>query len=333
MTLSFRLASFNLENLDTRPDHSGGARLDDRLKILRPQIERLDADILCLQEVNAEEIEKHGERRAIALERLIEGTGYHAFHLAVSRNRAGLRMADRHNLAILSRFPILEERQIWHQLVPAPLHFASQGTADPQPVEWDRPFLYARIDLNDCRILHVLNLHLKAPRAAFVEGAKETPDRWKTIAGWAEGYYIASIKRTGQALEARLQVEALFDADSDALIAVAGDLNADDNETPLKILRAEADDTGNAHLAARSLISLERGLPEAQRFSVIHHGRPALLDHLLVSRPLLGWNRDIAIHNEALGDEAISPTLTPATGESYHAPLVASFKSPTTLKP
>ncbi|TAN47115.1 MAG: endonuclease [Rhodospirillales bacterium] len=329
MTHSFRLATFNLENLDTRPERAGGAHLDERLKLLRPQIERLDADILCLQEVNAQEVEKHGERRALALEQLIEGTGYRAFHCVISRNRAGQRLADRHNLAILSRFPILDWRQVWHHLVPPPSHYAPHGTGEAQPVEWDRPILHARIGLDAGKELHVLNLHLKAPRAALVEGAKETPDRWKTVPGWAEGFHMASIKRTGQALEARLLVDTLFDADLDALIAVAGDLNAADNETPLKLLRAEADDTGNPHLAARSLVSLERGLPDSQRFSVIHHGRPAMLDHLLVSRPLLGWARGIAIHNETLGDETVSPSLIPATGESYHAPLVASFESGT----
>ncbi len=332
MNSAFRLATFNLENLDARPEHAGGASLDERLCLLRPQLERLSADILCLQEVNAEEIVKNGERRALALTRLIDGTRYQAFHLAFSRNRAGIRMADRHNLAILSRFPILEERQIWHHLVAPLRHFAPHAPDAPLPVEWDRPLLHVRLDLGSGANLHVLNLHLKAPRASFVEGAKENPDRWKNVQGWAEGFHLASVKRSGQALEARLVVDALQDADPQALIAVAGDFNAQDNETPLRLLRAEADDTGNAHLAARSLVSLERGLAESQRFSVIHHGRPAMLDHILVSRPLLGWARDIAVHNEVLGDEAISPALIPATGESYHAPLVATFQAPEKAK-
>ncbi|MBI5122018.1 MAG: endonuclease/exonuclease/phosphatase family protein [Rhodospirillales bacterium] len=328
MRSTFRLATFNLENLDTRPDHAGGATLDERLGILRPQLERLDADILCLQEVNAEEVVKHGERRALALERLIEGSLYQGFHMTISHNRLGRRLADRHNLAILSRFPFLEWREIWHHLVPPPHHYAPNDPATPVALEWDRPLLYARLALDAKRELHVLNLHLKAPRAAFVPGAKQTPERWISAPGWAEGFHMASIKRSGQALEARLTVDALQDKDQEALIAVTGDFNAQDNETPLRLLRAEADDTGNAHLAARSLASLERGLPDSQRFSVIHHGRPQMLDHLLVSRQLLGWAKDIAIHNEALGDEAVSPALAPRTPESFHAPLVATFQAP-----
>lgn len=322
---AFKLATFNLENLGLDPH---GVTLDDRVFILRPEIERLAADILCLQEVNAEELSKHGERRPLALERLIEGTAYEKHHRVFSGNRLGQRMADRHNLAILTRFPVIERRQIWHDLLAPPQHSPVQTPSRPIAVEWDRPLLYAKLDIGGGRHLHVLNLHLKAPRASFVPGAKETPERWTSVPGWAEGFHIASMKRTGQALEARLFIDGLLDEKQDALIAVAGDFNADDNETPLRILRAEADDSGNAKLALRSLTSLERALPESQRFSVIHHGRPVMLDHLLVSRPLLGWAKSIAAHNEALGDEALSPILVPASGESYHAPLVATFQEP-----
>ena len=41
-------ATFNLENLDQRP---GSAALDRRIEVLGPQLSRLDADVLCLQEV------------------------------------------------------------------------------------------------------------------------------------------------------------------------------------------------------------------------------------------------------------------------------------------
>jgi uncharacterized small protein (DUF1192 family) len=52
----FRIATFNLENLDV--DSVDGPPLDERIGVLRPQILRLHADILCLQEVNDQ---KHGE--------------------------------------------------------------------------------------------------------------------------------------------------------------------------------------------------------------------------------------------------------------------------------
>jgi hypothetical protein len=112
------------------------------------------------------------------------------------------------------------------------------------------------------------------------------------------------------------------------LIAVAGDCNADERETPLRILLAETADTGNGALAGRSLVPLERSLPRDRRFTVIHRGRPVMLDHILVSRALLGRFRRLEIHSETLGDETDPADLVEHAAESYHAPLVAEFELP-----
>ena len=46
-----RIATFNLESLDLPP--KARVPLEVRAQILRPVLQRLEADILCLQEVNA----------------------------------------------------------------------------------------------------------------------------------------------------------------------------------------------------------------------------------------------------------------------------------------
>ncbi|CAA7627579.1 endonuclease/exonuclease/phosphatase family protein [Magnetospirillum sp. SS-4] len=326
MTQTLRIATFNLENLDDRPQ--GGLDFDDRIRIMRPQFLRLRADIVCLQEVNAHSDGKRGPRHPTGLDRLLEGTGYHDWHRVISLNRGGVRSADRHNLVILSRLPVLSHDQVWHDHVD-PCSWRptlSHPRPDtPQPVEWDRPILHAVIQLPDCRRLHVINVHLRAPRAVWLAGQKERPGRWLSVGGWAEGFFLASIKQAGQALEARLLVERIQDAEPDALIAVCGDFNATDHEAALRIVRGDEEDTGNGHLAMRMLVPTERSLPESVRFSVIHHGRPAMLDHVLVSRPLLGLYRGVEIHNESLGDELVSPASIHGSPESYHAPLVAEF--------
>jgi exonuclease III len=46
-----RVATFNLENLDLRPGQEDVFAL--RVAVLRPILDRLAADVLCLQEVNA----------------------------------------------------------------------------------------------------------------------------------------------------------------------------------------------------------------------------------------------------------------------------------------
>jgi hypothetical protein len=103
----------------------------------------------------------------------------------------------------------------------------------------------------------------------------------------AEEYFLAAIKQNGQALEARMLVDRLFDAEVDGLIVVVGDFNAE----AFRILKGDAEDTGNGRLVARSLVPLEHSLPESQRFSVVHRGRKMMLDHPLASRRLLGRYR------------------------------------------
>lgn len=323
----WRLGTFNLENLD---DRSGGDRaFEDRVAVLRPQLRRLRADVLCLQEVNAHTIEgKRGPRTPVGLDRLLEGTDYARYHRLVSMNRGGMRPSDHHNLVILSRFPILSHGQVWHDLVPPPAILpvtARPAAEQAQAVEWDRPILHACLDLGHGRVVHVVNVHLRAPRAAWLPGQKTEHGRWLSVGGWAEGFYLAAVKRAGQALEARLLVESIFDADPQARVVVCGDFNCDDREAPLRTVMGDEEDTGNGHLAVRMLVPAERSVSESQRFSVIHHGRRVMLDHLLLSRPLLGDLVGCEIHNESLGDELVSPARIWQAPDSYHAPMVAEF--------
>ena len=325
-----RIATFNVENLG-KPVIPG-ATLEERIRLLRPQLLRLRADVLCLQEVDSERPPGGGARRLSALDALLADTPYQSFHRAstVSRSRGGFR--DKHNLVVLSRPLIGEQRQILHDLVSPPLHrpIAAESTATDKttPVEWDRPILHAAVRLNDGQVLHVVNVHLRAPRAAFVAGQKANAQTWRSMSGWAEGFFLAAVKRAGQALEVRLLVDRLFDADADALIVVCGDFNADVHEVPVRTIRGDEEDAGNPHLAARTLVPVERSLADSRRFSVVHHGRPQMLDHLLVSRALLAWYRSVEIHNEALGDELVTSHAVRGSPESFHAPVVAEFGAP-----
>jgi len=331
MSGSLRIATFNLESLDDRPDLE--VPLAARIGILRPQLRRLAADVLCLQEVNGQRQPGGGERRLLALDRLLEETPYAGFHRAVSHRvsypdeaaeAAPCGVDAVHNLVTLSRFPLEHSEVLHHRLVPPPCYrsvTARPVESETQPVVWDRPILYAVLRLPEGRRLHVVNLHLRAPLAAPVAGQKHDALRWKTIAGWAEGFYIATLKRAGQALEARLLVEQIFDEEPDALIAVCGDFNAEERQTPLRTLRGDVGDTGNADLEPRVLVPLERALPEGRRFSVVHGGRPEMLDHMLVSPRLQLLCRVVEVDNENLADE-----LSDLGPESHHAPLAAAFE-------
>lgn len=322
---SLRIATFNLENLDDAP--ARGRPLDGRLPALRPALEDLAADVLCLQEVSARRpaASRKGPRTLEALDTLLRDTRYAEYARVVSLHRDGHGPLDVQNVVILSRFPIVAARQYWHDLVPPPIHKAATAVPfepAPQRIEWDRPVVHATIALPEDRRLEVFNVHLRAPLAAFIPGQKLDGTRWRTTAGWAEGFYIATMKRAGQALEVRLAVDRILAERPESLIAVCGDMNAEVSEMPLRILKGDVDDTGNAALRGAALTALESTVPAPDRYSVLHAGRRLMLDHVLVSEPLARCLRTIAIHNRGLPDEVASPL--PAG--SFHAPIVASFE-------
>jgi len=319
-----RIASFNLENLELAS--RSGVTIEERADILRPQLERLRADILCLQEVNGER-SGHEERRSLhALDSLLKGTLYETFHRVTTSGPGGSGVADVHNLVILSRQPILAHRTLRHTSLP-PITYCFV-TADPpapsEPILFDRPILMAEIEGAGRRIF-VFNIHLRAPLATPIPGQKESSAVWRSVRGWAEGFFLSGLKRSGQALELRLALDTLLDAEQHAAIAICGDFNAEDHETPLKIVIGAEEDTGNGWLASRSMVVLDRTLPKDRRFSVLHHGRPQMLDHILISRSLYGHFSTIEVHNETLEDEVIGGIKVQHSLSSFHAPVVAEF--------
>ncbi len=321
-----RIATFNLESLDLPPKAS--MPVEERAEILRPQLERVAADILCLQEVNGQHVPGAEERSLVALDAVLKGTRYESYDRVSTCGPDGKGVADVHNLVVLSRLPIHDFREIRHELVhamPYRMTTALPAQTEPVLVGWDRPLLLADIMLPGGQSLALINVHLRAPLAAPIPGQKEAQFVWKTVGGWAEGYFLASLKRIGQALELRLVLEHLMDSAPDRLIAVCGDFNAADHETTLRIIIGAEEDTGNGRLAACALIPLERSAPNDRRYTVLHHGRAQMLDHILVNRPLLAKFRHLEIHNEGLEDELVGYAKVDRPPDSYHAPVVAEF--------
>lgn len=316
-----RIATFNVENLGEEE----AINLQDRFLSLRPILQRINADVLCLQEVNAQEVDH--TRDIPVLRSLLKGTEYEHFHIAHTLGNLNKRLSDKHNLVTLSRFPIKHYQQYSQDLIEAPLYHPTteiDGLSQPKAITWERPILYCEIGLPKDGILHCINLHLKAPLASRIQGQKDH-QIWKSVQGWAEGYFIASIKRGGQALEARMLVDRILADDMHALVAVCGDFNSEENEVPLRIMMASEMDVGSAHLSSSSMIMAELSVPKDLRFSVLHHGRPQMLDHILISRQLYGYYTSCEIHNETIGDELFEYMDSQQTAGSSHAPLIASF--------
>jgi endonuclease/exonuclease/phosphatase family metal-dependent hydrolase len=154
-------------------------------------------------------------------------------------------------------------------------------------ITWERPILHVTIDLPMALRLEVINVHLKSKAPSDVPGQRLGTFTWRTSAGWAEGPFLSSTRR-GQALEVRIVVDELFDAEPGALVCVCGDFNADADDVPVAAIRGDVEETGNSALAGRVLVPCERTIPEPARYSLFHHGRgEMMIDHVLASRELL----------------------------------------------
>ena len=321
---SIRIATFNIENLDDRPDLEPS--LATRAKVLRPALTRLRADIICFQEVHGQTAGR--SRDVKALKELLKGTRYEKYHMVTTTEPGKKSVFSQRNLVIVSKFPIKKHAQYLHDLVDAPDY--RMVTADPKQAEaeklqWERPILHATIELEDGRLIEVVNVHLKSKLPTEIPGGKLDRFTWKSNSAWAEGFFLSSMKRVGQALEVRCLVDQLFDADPDANIFVCGDFNADSDEVPVLMLRGPVEETGNGALQDRVLIPCESSIPEQSRFSIKHHGKGHMFDHVLISRAMLGHYLHTEIHNEDLPDESIAFATDVKFPQADHAPVVAEF--------
>lgn len=331
LMLTLRIATFNLENFDNTPQQL--PTLDERIALMRPQLLRINADILCLQEVHGQELA--GQPRALlALDQLLVGTQYAEYFRVSTKTADGTQVYDERNLVILSRFPITAHRQIEHDPTfgaLTPLYrkvTAVPAETDAKEVTWERPLLYATIRVTAQHTLHLINLHLKSRIPSTIRGQKFGFDAWRSASGWAEGFFLSSMKRVGQALETRLLIDAIFDTAANALLAVCGDFNAEVDEVPLEAIRGSVEQTNNTKLSGRVMIPCELTIPASLRYSFLHFGQGRMLDHLLVSRALFACFRQAEVHNELLHDESSSGASDKKFPESDHAPVVVEFALP-----
>jgi endonuclease/exonuclease/phosphatase family metal-dependent hydrolase len=325
-----RIATFNLENFD---DEAGqDPSLATRVAIMGPQLERVAADVLCLQEVHSQDSPQG--RSLAALDSLLAGTSYQDYQRLTTTTTGGDLYQER-NLVILSRFPLVDHPGTIIRDSSGPRPAYQVATANPpdqtaDPLEWERPILYAQVDLGGGRILHAMNLHLKSKIATDIQGQKVDNFTWRTPSAWAEGSFISSMKRVGQALQVRLEIDRLFDqaqlaGDPRPLIAICGDFNAESDEVPLQAICGQVEDTGNPAHGPRVMVSCENQVAESTRYSLFHLGRGEMIDHVLASRALLATLDHTEIHNEYLPDESGAFRTDLKFPESDHAPVVAQF--------
>ncbi|MFC4116681.1 endonuclease/exonuclease/phosphatase family protein [Nonomuraea zeae] len=323
---TLRIATFNLENFDeTAPGERPS--LAERIALMRPQIVRLRADIAFFQEVNGQE--RPGRPRALlALEELLAGTNLAGATL-ISSKESGDDVYDLRNLVLATHLPVLAYRQLHNDLVATPTYKRLTSIPpDPAAIEIivERPILHVQLDQGGGRVLHAINVHLKSKLPTEIPGQKIDDFTWRSADAWAEGSFISSMKRMGQAVEVRRLVDQILDADPDARIVVAGDFNATPDEVPVLVIRGNVEDTGNGELSGRVLVPIEQTIPAPARYTLFHQGQGSMLDHMLVTRNLLAHYRSSEIHNELLHDESAAFAIDRKYPESDHAPVVATFQ-------
>lgn len=327
-----RIATYNVENLDF-PEDERNPSLNDRKPFLRAMLKRANADILCLQEVHAQETDTQTSstpsRELAALKAVIEGTPYAGYHLLHTETSDKVPY-DARNLVVLSRYPIIDSKQYRNDLLDK-LQYkqvtANVNNPSAKDVSWERPIFRVSVQHEDLGTIHVINLHFKSRIASNIKGQKVNNYTWRSAAGWAEGYFLSSIKRVGQALETRMLVDQLLDSDRLAKIVVCGDFNAEPGEVPVEAICGRVENTGNPKLRSRVLVSCNNSIPKSVRFSHIHQGKGNLLDHMLISQAMLPYWRGSEILNENLHDESAAFASDIKYPESDHAPYISEFSA------
>jgi endonuclease/exonuclease/phosphatase family metal-dependent hydrolase len=324
-----RIATFNIENLDTSSSKSSPS-LALRAPVLRTMLKRINADILCLQEVHGQELPNHTsqnpKRDLAALDFVLDGTAYQTFHRVCTLTSDKVPYNER-NLVVLSRWPIVASHQYKNDYI-ATLEYR-KVTAVPaesaKTLGWERPILRAEIDIPNVGLVNIINLHLKSRLATSVNGQKLNNYSWASAAGWAEGYFLSSIKRVGQALETRVLLDDIFSRDPEANIVVCGDFNSEPGEVPVEAICGRVENTGNAEIRNNVMIPCSLAIADSVRFSHLHQGKGNLLDHMLISHSLFGRFVRSAILNEDLHDESLPFASDLKFPESDHAPFVSEF--------
>ncbi len=323
-----RFATFNIENLDDGTSENSTAAFNDRVKILQPMLERLRADVICFQEVHGQDMDS-GPRQLRALGTLLTGTRYEQFTLSSTTLKNKPDVERYRNLVVASSpdMAVEEVREVQNTLVNPPSYSRVTATGDPGPVDvkWERPSLYVRLRKGQEDPIHILNVHFKSKIPTPIPGQGPTNYKWASAAGWAEGYFISSMKRVGAALEARLFVDGIFENEPNAKILICGDFNAEPNDVPIMAIRGTTEDTGNPALNDRVMHPVALSVAQSRRFTLYHHGKPNLLDHMLVSRRMMASFVNAEIHNELIHDESIAFATDSKFPESDHAPMVAEF--------
>ncbi|GIH25088.1 hypothetical protein Aph01nite_33980 [Acrocarpospora phusangensis] len=306
------VGTWNLENLYRAGGEFGPrdeAAYEAKLKALAGTITQIGPDVLGVQEV--------GEPEALEdLAGLLEGE----WHLALSRypDARGIRVG------FLSRLPLT----VLHDVSAFPRPLAAVQTADGGDTvdRTSRGMLAVQAGPD----LVVAVAHLKSKLLSYPGGRFGPRDEGERA---RVGAY-ALMRRTAEAVTLRGLADDILDGQgaSRALI-VLGDLNDEVAAATTQLLVGppgseigtpgeRVPDKGDGW----RLWNLAPRIPEDERFSRVYHGRRELIDHILISRALLGRVQAVrSVIDHGLPSVGDLPAVRRDTPDSDHAPITVTL--------
>ena len=268
-------------------------------------IGRLDADVLALQEVGSAEIVR------LVLSH-IAGCGYGEPVIGTADAR-GIRCA------LVSRRTVLASRVHTAESLAFPAFHAQ----DPPPfagrIPLRRGIVHARIDAGDIGPVEVMVAHFKSRRPVpllGVDAGAEALARM-TARARAEAELRSLVWRAAEGLYLRGLVDECL-ADPGARMCITGDFNDVADSATLMALRGDG--------GPGALSSCARGVPSEERYSILHGGERAQIDHILVTSNLAEHLTGARFFNEELREHGEVAAGAPEATDSDHAPFVAEFK-------
>ena len=311
-----RIGTWNLENLarpgpgSASPDSQ--AAYDAKLDTLAATITDLDPDVLAVQEI----------LEPAALDDLVTRLPG-AWRTALAEPDArGIRVG------FLSRAALTRLAQVTD--FPAGLGPVTSDDTGRVLTRLGRPALRTRVR-RDRWTIDVVSVHLKSKLLTF-PGGRFTPRDEDERARYA---VYALHRRAAEAAGIRAYVTRLLTEDPGSAVVVAGDLNDEPQAATTQILHGppgsevgtggfDRPDAGDA----QRLWNTVGFLDEAERWSRVYRGRREMIDHVLVSHPLIGAIEEVttgAVDVESIGDQPSSRRNAPA---SDHRPVLVHIAPP-----
>ncbi len=297
--MPFTLATFNTLDLFEPEDQGSRDVMRVKLAAFGKMLRPLHVDVLALQEVGS----------AAMVQAVGEAIGGGFADPVVGRaDKRGIRNA------VVSRRPILGAETLHRPSLDFPVFHRGDPHPFPERIPLRRAVPSVLVDAGDVGRVRVLCVHFKSRRVVPLRDESGEPLPGRSAADGAEAELRSLVLRSAEALFVRRAVDAILERDPTAQVAVCGDLNDVAGSVTVRIVQ------GDGPTALHSCGEL---VPEAQRFSVLHDGLPAAIDHVLCTENLARKVSMACFVNDSLRSHELLPEGPKP--DSDHAPLVVRF--------